>query len=265
MRTKLLLLSFLLTALSAYSQEYIFGKVRSEFGSELPNAVIINTRTDEKVNSDKDGNYMISAKPSDELRFVKSGYERTSAKISIDNYSQPLNISLTKSAYLIEEIELAFQATGNLKKDVKSLDPPRRVVALNSSMDSYMKTPPAQPSPKLTTPSAFAPKNLGAGQMDLLGLASAVSELFGKATKDPVTTATYAETQEFYRRIKTTLDLSFYTKQGWDEEEIDRFLLYADRNFSLAKKYRKSFDVAAIGFDMKMAYQEYIKTHKVGS
>lgn len=264
MKTKLLLLSFLLAAVSACAQEYIFGKVRSEFGSELPNALILNTRTGEKVNSDKDGNYMIGAKPSDELRFVKGGYERSSTKISTDSYSGPLNISLTQSAYLIEEVELAFQASGNLKKDVKSLDPPRRVVALNSSMNSYMKTPPAQPSPKLSTPSAFAPKNLGAGQMDLLGLASAVSELFGKATKGPATTATYSETQAFYQRVKTEIDLSFYTSRGWDEEEIDRFLLYADRNFSLAKKYRKSFDIAAISSDMKMAFNEYIKTHNTG-
>ena len=252
-------------AISAHAQEYIFGKVRSEFGSELPNALILNTRTGEKVNSDKDGNYMIGAKPSDELRFVKSGYERSSTKISTYNYSGPLNISLTHSAYLIEEVELAFQASGNLKKDVKSLDPPRRVVALNSSMNSYMKTPPAQPSPKLSTPSAFAPKNLGAGQMDLLGLASAVSELFGKATKGPATTATYSETQAFYRRVKVEIDLSFYTAQGWDEEEIDRFLIYADQSYELAKKFRKNFDAAEISQSMRLAYKEYVKTRKVKS
>lgn len=265
MKTKLLLLSCLFISFSAFSQEYIFGKIRSEFGPELTNAIIINTRSDEKVTSDQDGNYMIAAKPSDELRFVKSGYERSSVKISTENYSKPLNISLTHSAYLIEEIELAFHATGNLKKDVKLLDPPRKVVALNTSMGSYMRTPPSEPSPKLSTPSAFAPKNLGEGQMNILGLASAVSGLFNKVRENPVTTANYAETQEFYRRIKTTLDLSFYTSHGFDEEEIDRFLLYADESYSLAKKYRKSFNIAAISSDMKLAFKEYIKTRKIKS
>ena len=61
------------------------------------------------------------------------------------------------------------------------------------------------------------------------------------------------------------MDLSFYTNQGWDEEEIDRFLIYADRLYELAKKYRKSFDVAQISSEMKMAYAEYIKTRKIGS
>ena len=89
--------SSVLTALSAYSQEYIFGKVKSEFGNELFETVVINTRNDEKVLTDKDGNYMIYAKPTDQLRFVKSGYERTDVKITIQNYSSSLNVSLKET------------------------------------------------------------------------------------------------------------------------------------------------------------------------
>ena len=61
------------------------------------------------------------------------------------------------------------------------------------------------------------------------------------------------------------MDLSFYTSQGWNEEDIDRFLIYADQNYSLAKIYRKNFDVSAISMAMRLAYKEYIKTHKIGS
>lgn len=265
MKTKLLLLCFVLISISAFAQDYIFGKVRSEFGPEMFNTVIINTRTEEKVSSDKDGNYMIGAKLNDELRFVKVGYERVSVKISGGHYAAPLNISLPRSAHLIEEIELAFQATGNLKKDVKSLDPPRRVVALNSSMDSYMRTPPTEPSPKLSIPSAFAAKNFNAGQVDVVKAVSALVGLISKTASSPISTANYAETQEFYRRVKTEIDLSFYWSRGWTEEDFDRFLIYADDNYSLAKKYRKTFDIAAISSDMKMAYLQYVKTHKVGS
>lgn len=265
MKTKLLVLCFVLISISAFAQDYIFGKVRSEFGAEMSNAIIINTRTEEKVSSDKDGNYMIAARISDELRFVKSGYDRISVKIVNEHYSAPVNVSLPKSAYLIEEIELAFQASGNLKKDVKSLDPPRRVVALNSSMDSYMRTPPTESSPKLKTPSAFAPKDFNAGQVDVVKAVSALVGLVSKATSSPITTANYAETQAFYRRVKTEIDLSFYWSRGWTEEDFDRFLIYADNSYSLAKKHRKSFDIAAISSDMKMAYIEYIKTHKVGT
>ncbi|MBU8884092.1 hypothetical protein KSK37_13445 [Kaistella sp. DKR-2] len=263
MKTKLLYLFCLLLSATVFSQEYIFGKVSTESGTELPSAVIINMRTDEKILTDKDGNFMIAAKTGDEIRFIKNTYERKIQMITTENFSRPLNISLEKSPYLIEEIELAFNPTGNLKKDVKSLDPPKRVVALNSSMDSYMRTSPTEPSPKLITPSAFGPKDFNAGQVDIVKAVSALVGLVSKSTSSPLTKANYAETQDFFRKIKTTMDLSFYTSQGWDEEELDRFLIYADDVYSLAKKYRKNFNVNAINADMKMAYKEYVKTRKI--
>lgn len=274
MKTKLLVLCFVLISISAFAQDYIFGKVRSEFGAEMSNAIIINTRTEEKVSSDKDGNYMIAARISDELRFVKSGYDRISVKISNEHYSAPVNVSLPKSAYLIEEIELAFTPTGNLKKDSKLLDAPKKLVALQGSLDAYMKSPMQEAVPQATTiPSAFKPKDLGEGTISLLsvgsggssGLLSAVAGLIKPSKRDQQTAANYSETQAFYRRVKAEIDLSFYWSRGWTEEDLDRFLIYADNSYSLAKKYRKSFDIAAISSDMKMAYIEYIKTHKVGT
>ena len=265
MKPKLLLLFLLVCSSLLFSQEYIFGKVSTDLGDKLPDAVVINMRTDEKIVSDRDGNFMIAAKNGDEIRVLKNSYDRFVLRISKENFLNPLNISLSKAPYLIEEIELAFQATGNLKKDVKSLDPPRKVVALNSSMDSYMRTPPTEPSPKLSIPSAFVPKDFNAGQVDVIKSVSALVGLIGKTSSSPITKANYAETQEFYRRVKNEIDLSFYTSRGWTEEDIDRFLIYADNSYSLAKKYRKSFNIAAITSEMKMAYIEYIKTHKVGT
>lgn len=262
MKIKLLTLFLMMLSVSVFSQEYIFGKVSTESGTELPNVVIINMRTDEKIVTDKDGYFMTAAKTGDEIRFVKNTYERKIQRITNENFSRPLNISLEKSPYLIEEIELAFNPTGNLKKDVKSLDPPKKVVALNSSMDSYMRISPTEPSPKLITPSAFAPKDFNVGQVDIVKAVSALVGLASKASS-PLTKANYAETQDFFRKIKTTMDLSFYTSQGWDEEELDRFLIYADNVYSLAKKYRKDFNVNAINADMKMAYREYVKTRKI--
>ncbi|WP_051190348.1 peptidase associated/transthyretin-like domain-containing protein [Kaistella palustris] len=265
MTQKLLILFFFITSLSLFSQEYIFGKVSSELSGELPGVIILNVRTDEKTLTDKDGNFMVAARNSDELRFIKNNFDRLSVKITAASFSQPLLVSLEKSPFLIEEVELAYHVSGILKKDVKALDAPTRVTALNSSLSAYMLRPPTEAAPALSTPSAFAPRNYSAGQINMIGLASAVAGLLRKIKDPPLTTAKYAETQAFYRRIKTTLDLSFYTNRGFDEEEIDRFLIYADQSYSLAKKYRKDFNIAAITADMLMAYQEYIKTHKVGS
>ena len=118
MKPKLLLLFLLVCTSVLYSQEYIFGKVSTELGDKLPDAVVINMRTDEKIVSDRDGNFMIAAKNGDEIRVLKNSYDRFVLRISKENFLNPLNISLSKAPYLIEEVELAFQATGKIKKDV---------------------------------------------------------------------------------------------------------------------------------------------------
>ena len=121
MKAKLLALLLVIVSVSAFSQEYIFGKVKSEFGNEIADAIVINVRKDEKVLSDRDGNFMIASKPTDELRIVKSGVERFHVKITSENFTQPLNVTLTKVPYLIPEVEIAFLPTGNIGKDSKSL------------------------------------------------------------------------------------------------------------------------------------------------
>ena len=116
MKTKLPILLFLTAWVFGFSQQYVSGKVSTEFETALQNVTILNTRTDVKVVSDPYGNFVIGAKPTDELRFVKSGYERNSLKISKLNFSEPLKIVLTKSPFDIAEIVLRFQAKGKIKK-----------------------------------------------------------------------------------------------------------------------------------------------------
>lgn len=264
MKIKLLLLFFLTISAAAFSQQYVFGKISSEFDTALEEVVVYNIRSEEKIYSDRYGNFMIAAKNYDELRFIKGGYDRSSVKVSAQNFSAPLNVILYKSPYDIAEVELKPQLTGNLRKDVRSLDQPAKVMALNSSLGAYMRTPSTVVAPKLSTPSAFAGPNFNSGQVDIVKAASALIGLVSKGKNSAPTTANYAETQAFYTRIKLEIDLSFYTSQGWDEEQIDKFLLYADANYSLAKKYRKDFDVSNIDAALKLAYKEYVKTRKIG-
>lgn len=268
MKTKLLFFSFFLLSIQIFSQEYIFGKVSSESGTELQNVTILNVRTDEKAFTDKNGNYMISARTFDELRFVKNGYDRFSSKISVANYIEPMNISLIRSAILIDEVQLAFHATGDLKKDIKNLAPSKKVIALNSSMSNYMRTPLSEVNPTNSVPSSFAPRNLNEGQISLfniggggglVGLLSTV--LSGKSKRE--TPPNVAEIQDFYRRVKGITDLTYYQKFGLSEYDFDIFLAYADDTYNLAKRYRKNFNNAAITTELKVALVEYLKTHKI--
>ena len=73
---KTLLLFLFILAHSFYAQEYIFGKITSEQKIELSGVLIFNKKKKKKTYSDSDGNFMISAKNNDALRFVKQKFDR---------------------------------------------------------------------------------------------------------------------------------------------------------------------------------------------
>ncbi|MBB4806434.1 hypothetical protein HNP38_001730 [Chryseobacterium defluvii] len=135
MKLKLFFLFSFFFFISINAQDYIFGKVVSEGHLEMPDVTVINIRTDERVATNKDGHFMISGRQGDELRFVKSGYERSAKKASTD---APLNVTLTRAATLIQEVEIKQGLTGDLKIDSKNMNRPKKVEKLIKDLDRYI-------------------------------------------------------------------------------------------------------------------------------
>lgn len=104
----------------------------------MPDVTVINIRTDERVTTNADGHFMISGREGDELRFIKSGYERMNRRITKDNISAPLSITLIRQTTLIEEVEVKKGLTGDLKVDSKNLNRPRKVEKLTQDIDKYI-------------------------------------------------------------------------------------------------------------------------------
>ncbi|WBV59704.1 hypothetical protein PFY12_11615 [Chryseobacterium camelliae] len=138
MKLKLLFTFFVLFFINMNAQNYIFGKINTENGVELKDATVINIRTNERVVSNDDGHFMISGRVGDELRIVKSGYERVSKKVNEDNVKSSLQITLIKTATLIDEVEIKKGITGDLSIDSKNLNQQKKVQKLKSELTLYM-------------------------------------------------------------------------------------------------------------------------------
>ena len=134
---KTLLLFLFILANSFYAQEYIFGKITSEQNLELSGVLILNTRTDEKAYSDSDGNFMISAKNNDALRFVKQKYDRITYSVKPEDFKNSIKITLIKSVVEIEEVEIKSKLTGNLREDARRVESVRKV-KLNKEIAKYI-------------------------------------------------------------------------------------------------------------------------------
>ncbi len=266
MKSKLLFLFLLFSATFLFAQkQYVLGNVKNEVQDNIPQTYIYNSRTEELTQTDISGNFIIAAIPTDELRIVKSGFERETVKISAQNFTQPLQLILSKLPFEIEEVTIAFQPTGNLKKDLAYFKTSPKTEKLNNEIGKYVMGPMTEVVPQNKIPSSCAPKNFSEGQMYMLGLASALKGLLTKATSSPNSTPNYAEVQDFYRRVKDVVDLDYYKGYGMSEYDFEIFLAYTDKANSLAKKYHNNFNRVVIESELKLALVDYLKTHKVGS
>lgn len=137
---KLKLLFFLTTLffVNANAQNYIFGKVTAEDNSEIPDVTVINIRTDERAITNRDGHFMVSGRVGDELRFVKSGYERLVKKVSKENIESSVSITLERATILIPEVEVKQGMTGDLKIDSKNMSRSKKVEKLVKDIDQYI-------------------------------------------------------------------------------------------------------------------------------
>ena len=273
MKTKLLIPLFLFSVSLLFAQKkYVIGNVKNEVQNNIPQTYIYNPRTEEIVVTDISGDFLISAIPTDELRIVKSGFERLTFKIKDENFTKPLQLILSKLPFEIEEVAIAFNPTGDLKKDLAYFKTSPKKLKLNEQMTQYMRGPITEQLPQNKIPTMFAPRNLGEGQVSLLSIGSGGSGgilgLIGSAIagkKNNSSPPNYAEVNDFYRRVKDVIDLEYYKNYGLSEYDFDIFLAYVDQVNSLSKKYHRNFNRAVIDSELKIALVEYLKTHKVGS
>ncbi|MEY8758764.1 hypothetical protein [Chryseobacterium tongliaoense] len=248
-----------------FSQHTVTGKIVDENEMNINAVLIVNISNNKSTHSDVSGQFVIEAEENDEIRFVKEGYYRSDKKISGDYFSSPLYIHLLKTETLIPEVKISYQPTGNLEKDSKYYGEGKRLAELESSMNDYMRSPLKEPLPKNTISQTFTGHNFSAGQIDLVRTFLAGVGLIKKAVKPKITKANYNETINFINRIKLEINLDFMTDVGMNEEQIDKFLVYANDTRELAKKYRKDFKSHIIESELKIAFKEYRKTNIIGN
>lgn len=141
MKLKFLLLILSFSSLFLFSQDYNFGKVVTEDGVPIPYVTIINIHTEQRAQTDLDGNYMIKAKSGELIRYVKNGYGRFDEVLTADNFTKNNRITLIKLAEEIEEVTISKKLSGNLEADSKMFDGPAKTKKLNEDMVAYIKRP----------------------------------------------------------------------------------------------------------------------------
>ncbi|MFC4162129.1 hypothetical protein ACFOWU_00585 [Epilithonimonas zeae] len=233
---KLLLVTFLFISNFIFSQQ-IRGRIVSD-SVAVNQVLVVNINSQEKTYSDSKGQFLINANINDELRFVKSGYERK--VINVENDDELL-INIVKLAVEIEEVEVKKQLSGNLSKDSKLFDENKKKITLNNDLKVYFKAP-----------SSAEVLNAKPGEF-VQPVGGGIS--FGKIDDKWVLT-------DFVEWIRENLRDEYFTSMGLDVSEINSFLHYSLRTFNTRNILKYGFcDEQDVG-NLKLHFEEKLKDFK---
>ena len=216
---KTLLLFLFILANSFYAQEYIFGKITSEQNIELSGVLILNTRTDEKAYSDSDGNFMISAKNNDALRFVKQKFDRVTYSLKPEDFKNSIKITLIKSVVVIEEVEIKTKLTGNLREDARRVESVKKV-KLNKEIAKYIA--------EKSDPEILKPR--GGEFVQPVGQGFSVGKVSSKADR--------IDLAEDFLEI---LGEDYFTDLGLKKSEISGFIFHVMNGLDLKNAYKYGY------------------------
>lgn len=261
--TKSLMLLLFFAVSQVFGQQKVSGRITDEQQMNMSTVSVLNITKNIRTVSDVSGNFTIEADENDELRFVKESYYRTDKIIKKESFTNAMNVMLLRAETLIPEVKIEYKPTGNLEKDNQHMNDSKKVAKLKSSMEEYIKAPMSEPLPKSEIPKTFQGHDFNAGHVNLFKVAEEAVRLIKKASAPKITAPTFRETQDFLKRIKNEIDLSFLKQYSMNEEGIDHFLYYAESANHLSKRFRKTFKPTEIEYELRGAFKEYSKVNKL--
>lgn len=248
MKTYLLVIIFFVGNLF-FSQQKISGKIMSENDMVISSVMVVNISNDKKAYSDSAGNFTIEGSSNDELRFIKSGYERISKKIIDPEVG--IKIILIRIPEEIEEVEI-ISLTGDLKKDSRRLTKIDKVAELQKSI-GLPKAPEVQREAVPTWGSVFA---MGIPNIfDLYKMVSGDARRMKALYK-------FEDTHRYIDWLVSRTDEDYFKELSIPKDNIKEFLGYAFLQNPRSVDFIKDENINGALFEIEKAAPEYVERLK---
>ena len=236
---KIIYIAALFFSVLGFSQS-ISGKVETEEGLSIANVLVINLKTNEKVNTDENGKFTISVKLQDEIRFVKKGYDRVSHIVKSADFDKHILLKMRETETVIKEVVIIPKSKiDKLKKDIE--------------VPTVKKGTESKPKP--------------AGWKDVLALdIDAFEELITGNARRKKTRYKYEEMQADILQVKEFLGEEYFIENKIPSERIHEFLEFSIIEKPEIKKHMKTGNqtqVMMILEEMFPIYHKRLETNNI--
>ena len=229
---KIIYITVLFFSVLGFSQS-VSGKVETEEGLSIANVMVINLKTNEKVNTDENGKFTISAKLQDEIRFVKKGYDRVSYIVKSADFDKHISLQMRKSETIINEVVIIPKSKiDRLKKDIE--------------VPTVKKGTESKPKP--------------ARWKDVLALdIDAFEELITGNARRKKTRYKYEEMQANVLQVKEFLGEEYFIENKIPSERIHEFLEFSIIEKPEIKKHMKTGNQTQVMMILEEMFRIYHK------
>ena len=207
-----------------FSAQFFYGIVLDEDQNPLPAVLIFNLRSEEKAYTNIQGEFSIGAKPTDELRFIRSSFERGSIIMGNTEFTSPITVVLTRIATEIEEVAISnINLTGDLNFDSQNLSKFDKVAKLRSEIG--VPGPPEKPREK----PAEAVRDIFIPLLSItptVNIQAIYDVLSGKARRQK-SFYNFQDLQDNLHWIRERVEDDYFTKMGIPSVKISQFIQFS--------------------------------------
>ncbi|MDO5615176.1 MAG: carboxypeptidase-like regulatory domain-containing protein [Cruoricaptor ignavus] len=251
MKHALLIILFFSLHLSA---QEISGIVVAD-GVPLSAVLVINIDSGAKTQTNAQGNFTIVASVGNELRFVKSGYERSAVKISIANSRVFAN--LVPALHEIEEVKVnPVRLTGDLNKDALLLAKRNKTEELQKEIG--LPTAPEKPREEVAEVKKDILLPILKGKLNIQAIYDVVS---GDA-KRKKKLYKFQDMQSDVQWLLARTDADYYTSQGIPENRINEFIEFSFTQNPKVRTYIQARNISGALAQMEEVFPIFIKRLK---
>lgn len=241
-----------------FSQQTVTGKISDDNGFDLGAVTVINVSSDKKVLTNASGEFSIEASANDEIRFIKTNYERASLRVLKNGYNPFLFITMIKIPQEIEEVELQ-KITGDLSKDSRAV----AKVDKGKIVQDAVGLP--QPVGKMREKPAEVKEVLLPMLLGSLNVQGVYDLISGKARRQK-RQYRYDDLQDDISWIRNRVEDEYFTKEGIPKERISEFIEFSFLTKPQVRTFVKAKNLAGALLRLEETiplYVERLKTSKL--
>ena len=183
---------------------------------------------------------MVFGQPGEELRFVRSGFERSSVKLH--DSSNEISVAMVPAVHMIEEVKIdSWIPTGDLRKDAKTLAVTdqhaglRKEIGVPAPPEKPREVPPPTVAEVGTLNYLISNFNLNTLYKNIAGDGRRMRRLYS-----------FEDQKELQDWVLKRFGTSYFTEAGIPEPKIAVFLDFVCAKDSDIQKYIKSGNSSAV-------------------